>query len=388
MIPTTKPFLNVSDIKELKKVLTSKILVDGKYQEKTEKIIKSKINSKFIAVTQSCTDALEISAILLNLKKNDEVIMPSYNFVSMANAVFLRGAKPVFVDIEFNTLNIKVDEIEKAITPRTKAIFIVHYAGNACKMDEIVKIKNKYKLALVEDCAHSLFAKYKNKYLGTIGDIGVYSFHETKNFVSGQGGAISINNRKFIKRVNFILDKGTNRKKIINNNKKIVNEKNNNKFYSWVDIGSEYRLDEIRCALLYNQLKKSNNIKKKRKELYLNYFKIFQKYKNKNFFYMIKIPKYSESAYHLMIFIFNQKFIAKKFRLFLQTKNIAATFHYIPLHLSKMGRKFFKKKLINTEKIYKNIVRLPFYADMKKNDFYIIKKNINNFFKNCKNLPK
>ena len=382
MIPTTRPFLDSSDIRILKNVISSKILVDGMYQEKVEKIIKKKINSKFIAVTQSCTDALEISAILLNLKKNDEVIMPSYNFVSMANAIFLRGARPVFVDVDSDTLNIKVDEIEKAITKRTKAIFVVHYAGNACNMSEIIKIKNKYKLTLVEDCAHSLFAKHKNQYLGTIGDIGVFSFHETKNFVSGQGGAISINNVKLIKRTNFILDKGTDRKDVINNNKKIVDEKNNKKFYSWVDIGSEYRLDELRCAILYNQLNKADYIKKKRKKLYLNYCEILQEYKNKNFFDIIKVPQNSESSYHLMILIFKKEIIARKFRKFLQSKNIAATFHYIPLHLSKMGRKFYKKKIKNTERIYKNIVRMPFYTDMNKKDFFIIKKNIHNFFKN------
>jgi len=382
LIPTTRPFLDSGDIKILKKVITSKILVDGTYQEKIEKIIKRKINSKFLAVTQSCTAAIEISTILLNLKKDDEVIIPSYNFVSAANAIVLRGARPVFVDIDSRTLNIKADEIEKAITKKTKAIIIVHYAGNSCQIDEILKIKKKYKLILIEDCAHSLFAKYKNKYLGTIGDIGVFSFHETKNLVSAQGGAISINNKKYIKRTNYILDKGTNRKNVINNKYKIVNEKNNKKFYSWVDVGSEYRLDELRCALLYNQIKKANYIKKKRKKLYFNYCKVFQKYKNKNFFSIIKIPKNSKSSYHLMIMIFKNEILAKKFRIFMQSKKIAATFHYVPLHLSKMGKKFCKIKIKNTEKIYKNVIRMPFYTDMNMKNFFFIKKNIHDFFKN------
>jgi dTDP-4-amino-4,6-dideoxygalactose transaminase len=195
MIPTTRPFLDSSDLRILKNVISSKILVDGIYQEKVEKIIKKKINSRFIAVTQSCTDALEISAILLNLKKDDEVIMPSYNFVSMANAIFLRGAKPVFVDVDSDTLNIKVDEIEKAITKRTKAIYLVHYGSNFCDMKKFIELKKKYNILIVEDAAHSIFGLLNNKYVGTIGDIGTFSFHETKNFSSGQGGAISINNK-------------------------------------------------------------------------------------------------------------------------------------------------------------------------------------------------
>ena len=239
MIPITKPSLDNSDYKHIKKVLKSKILTDGYFQQKTEILLKKSIKSKFVALTHSCTAALEISAILINLKKNDEVIMPSYGFVSVANAVVLRGAKPIFADINPFTLNISYDDIQKKITKRTKAIYVIHYAGNSCEIEKISRLAKKNKIYLVEDSAHAFLAKSKNKFLGTIGDIGVFSFHETKNLVAGQGGCISINNTLLLKRANSILDKGTDRKKFIKNFKNKIIKSDNKKFYSWVDIGSE-----------------------------------------------------------------------------------------------------------------------------------------------------
>ena len=263
MIPITKPSIDNSDYKYVKKVLKSKILTDGFYQQRSENLLKKYIKSKFIALTHSCTDALEISAILLNLKKNDEVIMPSYGFVSLANAVVLRGAKPIFADINPFTLNISYNEIRKKISKRTKAIYVIHYAGNACEIEKIAMLAKKNKIYLVEDSAHAFLAKTKNKFLGTIGDIGVFSFHETKNLVAGQGGCISINNTSLIKRANNILDKGTDRKKFINNFKNKIIKSNNKKFYSWVDVGSEYRASELSSALLYSQILKAKRIQKK-----------------------------------------------------------------------------------------------------------------------------
>ena len=263
MIPITKPSLDKSDLKYLKKALNSKILTDGFFQKETEKLIKNFIKSKFIALTQSCTAALEIASIIINLKKNDEVIMPSYGFVSLANAVVLRGAKPIFVEIDPLTLNISYKDIKRRISKRTKAIYVIHYAGNSCEIEKISKLAKKNKLFLIEDTAHAFLGKYNNKFLGTIGDIGVFSFHETKNIVAGQGGCISINNSSLIKRANSILDKGTDRRKFINDYKKII-KSSNKKFYSWVDIGSEYRLSELSSALLYSQMLKANKIQKKR----------------------------------------------------------------------------------------------------------------------------
>jgi dTDP-4-amino-4,6-dideoxygalactose transaminase len=210
----SKPSITNKEIKNVNKVLKKGILTDGYFQKKTELLIKKKIKSKFIALTQSCTDALELASSLIELKPNDEVIMPSYTFTSTANAVIFKGAKPVFADINSNDFNINQNQIEKLITKKTKAIFVVHYGGNCINLKKILKIKKKYNLFLIEDCAHAFLSSYNGKFAGTIGDIGVFSFHETKNVVGGQGGAISINNEKLLKRVNFLLDKGTNRQEI------------------------------------------------------------------------------------------------------------------------------------------------------------------------------
>ena len=303
MIPITKPSLDNSDYKYIKKVLKSKILSDGYFQQKSEILLKKSIKSKFVALTHSCTAALEISAILINLKKNDEVIMPSYGFVSVANAVVLRGAKPIFADINPLTLNISYDDIKKKITKRTKAIYIIHYAGNSCEVEKISKLAKKNKIYLIEDAAHAFLAKSNNKFLGTIGDIGVFSFHETKNLVAGQGGCISINNFSLLTRANSILDKGTDRKKILKNYKSKIIKSNNKKFYSWVDIGSEYRASELASALLYSQILKAKKIQKKRKNLWEKFNKTIANLKNKKF-YLIKPLAKTTSAYHLFVLIF------------------------------------------------------------------------------------
>jgi len=380
MIPISKPFFNSDEKKYINKVINSKILVDGPFQSKVEKIIERKINSKSISLTQSCTHALEISALLLNIKKNDEVIMPSYGYVSLCNAIVLRGGIPVFADINPYNLNIEPKDIEAKITKKTKAIYIIHYGGNACYMDEIIKIKKKYNLFLVEDAAHAFLGKYKNRYLGTIGDIGVFSFHETKNITGGQAGCISINNKKFLKRKDFILDKGTDRRYFIKNfYKKIINPFQNKKFYSWVDIGSEYRASEISSALIYAQLRKITYIQNGRKILYKNYLKLFKKI-NSNLVRIIPDNKKNKSAYHLFVIIFKNQLIAKKFKIYLHKNNIAATFHYVPLHKSKMGKLFKNKKLIITENIYKKIVRIPFFYGLKIYEIKKINKIINIFF--------
>tara|TARA_Y100001970_G_scaffold267503_1_gene357609 strand:- start:3356 stop:4510 length:1155 start_codon:yes stop_codon:yes gene_type:complete len=378
MIPISKPFIEKKDFKYIKKVLENKILTDGFFQNKCEKFIKKKLKSKFIALTHSCTAALEISMMLIDLKKGDEVILPSYGFVSIANAIVLRGATPVFADVDPENLNISPYDIKEKINQRTKAIIVIHYAGNSC---EIQKIKNLTKLKqiyLIEDAAHSFHAKYKNKYLGTIGDIGVFSFHETKNLVSGQGGCISINNKSLIKRVNFILDKGTNRYEFIKNyKKKIITTTKNKKYYTWVDIGSEYRAPELSSALLYSQLKKLNFIQKKRKSIW-NFFKKALLKLNSNLFTIIEPNKFSKSSYHLFVVIFKTDYLAKNFMKYMQKKGIAATFHYVPLHKSKMANKYFKKKLKVTENIYSRVVRLPLFVGLNKK---MIKKIVLNFKK-------
>ncbi len=381
MIPITKPSLDISDLRYIKNVIKSKILTDGYYQKKTEALIKKLIKSKFVSLTQSCTAALEISSILINLKKGDEVIMPSYGFVSVANSVVLRNAKPVFAEIDPKTLNISYDDIKRKITKKTKAIYVIHYAGHSCEIEKIANLAKKKRIYLIEDAAHSFLAKHKNKFLGTIGDIGVFSFHETKNLVGGQAGCISINNVSLIERTNTILDKGTGRKKFLNNFKKKIISSQKKGFYSWVDIGSEYRASELTSALLYSQVKKVKKIQKKREKFWNKYKDYINKFKN-DMFYLIKPIKNCISAYHLFVLVFKSLKKSNEFKKVMEKNGIAATFHYVPLHKSKMGKRFCNYKLPVTERIYNRVVRLPLFSDITDKEFNKILYSLKKFLIN------
>jgi len=386
MIYFSKPSITKKEILNINKVLKSGVLTDGFFQKKTEALIKKKINSNFIALTQSCTDALELAASLINLMPGDEVIMPSYTFTSTANAVVLKGAKPVFADINPTNLCIDLNKIESLITKKTKAIFIVHYGGSCMNLDKILEIKKKYKLFIIEDTAHSFLAKYKNKFAGTIGDIGVFSFHETKNLVGGQGGAISINNKKLIKRANYILDKGTDRIDFLKDYKKqFISEKNikfKKKYYSWVDVGSEYRASELSSALIYTQIIRSREINGLRKKIWFKYYNFLSQLNNKNIEILVN-NKESKSVYHLFAFKTNTVKLASKLRSSLQKKQIPATFHYVPLHLSPFGKKFKHGSMNTTKNIWKKIIRLPIYPDLSNSELnkilfsikFLLKKN-------------
>jgi len=367
LILFSKPSITKKELKFVNQALNKKILTDGFFQKKAESVIKKKINSNFIALTQSCTDALEMAANLIQLKPNDEVIMPSYTFTSTANAVVLRGAKPVFVDIKPESLQINDGKIENLITQKTKAIFVVHYGGNCIDLRKILLLKKKYNLFVIEDTAHSFLASRNNKFAGTIGDIGVFSFHETKNFTGGQGGAISINNKKLIKRANFLLDKGTDRINFLKSNdkKQFISEKKSKKnFYSWVDVGSEYRASELSSALIYSQLTRSNEIIKKRKLIWKNYYRFFQKLNHKKIELLFEEKKIKH-AFHLFCFKLKNKNLAFNLRSYLQKNKIPATFHYVPLHSSKFGKKFKHGDMNITNNIWLNVVRLPLYPDLK-----------------------
>ena len=363
-----KPFTSYSDKRYINDVFKKNKFADGFFQKKCENFIKKKINSKFIALTQNCTSALEISMILINLKKDDEVIMPSYTFTSTANAVLLRGAKPVFADVNLHDINLNYDSVKKKINKRTKAIIVVHYAGNSCDMQKFLELKKKYNLFLIEDCAHSFMGKFKNRYLGTIGDFGTFSFHETKNLVGGQCGAISINNQNYVKRAKIILDKGTDRA-LINNKKK---------YYSWKDIGSEFRSAELPAALLYSQLSKFDKIDRKRHVISNYYRKKILLIGNKNFSIIESDPK-NKSANHIFALIFKSLKLRDKFINFMKLKKIFYYFHYFPLHLSSFGKKFDKSKMENTNKINNGLVRLPLYPGLKKKEILRIISEVKKF---------
>ena len=346
----------------------------GKFTKYCEQWLNKNIKCKSSLLVHSCTAALEMCALLLNIEKDDEVIMPSYTFVSTANAFVLRGGRPVFIDIDRSTCNIDPSKIEKAITPKTKAIVVVHYAGVSCDMDKILKIAKKNKLYVIEDAAQAILSTYKGKPLGSIGDLATISFHETKNIHCGEGGALLINNPKFIKKAKIIRDKGTNRDLF---NQNIINK------YTWVNYGSSYGLSEINAAFLYSQLNQAKEITKKRLTIFNRYHKLLKNLEIKNIIKRPTLPKYTKHNGHIYYILIKN---SKRDQLInhLKQKKIQSVFHYVPLHNSPFGRKKSncKSNMINTNYISKNLLRLPLHLNLKKKEIEKVCKTIENFFIN------
>jgi dTDP-4-amino-4,6-dideoxygalactose transaminase len=381
-INLTEPTIGKEEENYILKVIRSKKLVDGFYQSKSEKILKKILRAKHVSLTQSCSDALEVASLLIDIKKDDEILLPSYNFTSAANAIRMRNGTPVFVDIDKDNLNIDLEDLKNKINKNTKAIFLIHYGGICCDMDELMKIKKKHNLLLIEDNAHGFLAKYKKKFLGSFGEISTLSFHATKNFVGGQCGAIVINDKKYINKIDVILDKGTNRKEIINFKNNFLIDYNKKKFYSWHNVGSEYRASEMASAMLYAQILKRNKIQSARKKIWNFYYNFLNNLKNKPF-YLLNVNYQIQQSFHLFPIIFKDKFTADRFIQFMQLNNISATFHYVPLHNSPYGKKILKNKknLEVTENIYNRIVRIPLHANLKKKELNLITNSIKKFFK-------
>tara|TARA_B100001063_G_scaffold234916_1_gene252951 strand:- start:656 stop:1792 length:1137 start_codon:yes stop_codon:yes gene_type:complete len=358
---------------DLEYTLRSSLLGKGQnknYSEKVEQIIEEQLElkNKRVLLTTSCTHALEICAILMNFKKGDEVIIPSYTFVSTALAFQMHSAKVVFCDSKFDNFNIDEDKIERLINKKTKAIIVVHYGGIACEMDKIMRIAEKNNLIVIEDNAHGLYAKYKNRYLGSIGHLSTLSFHSTKNLSCGEGGALIVNDNSFLERAHIIRDKGTNRKKF--------NEKKINK-YKWIDKGSSYVISEFLSSILIKQLKYSNNIQNKRKKIWNRYNSQLKKWALTKKVKLQKIPYYCDQSYHMFYLFFQSKLKRDNFLEYLNKNSIKATTHYEPLHLSPFAKKNIdnKNKIISATKISRGIVRLPLSYNMS--DFqvqYIIDK--------------
>lgn len=351
-----------------------KICGDGEFTKKCSNWMEKKFNSNKILLTTSGTSALEMAAILLDIKDGDEVIMPSYTFVSTADAFVMVGAKVVFVDINPKTMNIDENEIEKAITPKTKAIVVVHYAGISPDMDEIMKIAKEHNLKVVEDAAQGFMAKYKEKYLGTIGNLGCYSFHETKNYSMGEGGAISINDPKLIERAEIIREKGTNRNKFFRGE---IDK------YTWVDYGSSYLPSELNCAYLYPQLKKADEINNIRLSAWNYYANNLKELEEKGKIEIQYLPEYSKHNAHM--FYIKTKNLEERTELikYLKENGIQAVFHYIPLHTSPAGKKFGvfhgedKYTTIESERL----VRLPMYYELTRKDQDEVISKIKEFYK-------
>lgn len=374
-IPFNKPHIVGRELYYIAQaVLSGKISGDGIFTEKCSKLIKDRYSIEKVLLTTSCSSALDMSAILCNISDGDEVILPSYTFVSTANSFLVHGAKIKFVDIREDTLNIDEKKIEEAVTPRTKVIVVVHYAGVGCDMDVIMDIAKRHNLLIVEDAAHGMEAKYKDKYLGAIGDIGCYSFHETKNYICGEGGAIAINNAKFIERAEIIREKGTNRSKFFRGE---IDK------YTWVDIGSSYLPSEILSAFLYAQLENIETIAKDRLSSWQYYYDSLEILEKKGFLKRPVIPKMCKQNGHMFYILLNDNKTRDLLMNCLKDKGILAIFHYLPLHLSPMGINMGYKKgdFPITEKMSDCILRLPLFFHIGKNGQDIVIKEIYNFFK-------
>jgi dTDP-4-amino-4,6-dideoxygalactose transaminase len=345
-----------------------KLCGDGPFTQKCNEWIESNFNTPRALLTTSCTHALEMSAILADIQPGDEVIAPSYTFVSTVNAFVLRGATIVFVDVRPDTMNIDENLIEAAITEKTKAIIPVHYAGIACEMDAIMEIAKKHNLLVIEDAAQGVMSTYKGRALGSIGDIGCFSFHETKNYTMGEGGAILIGNENFIERAEIIREKGTDRSKFIRGQ---VDK------YSWVDIGSSYLPSELNAAYLTAQLESANQINEDRLQTWNLYFDGLKDLEEKG---NIKLPFIPQGCKHnAHMFYIKCKDINERTDLikYLKEQEITAVFHYIPLHSSEAGMKYSrfsgedKYTTVESEKL----LRLPLYFDMQIGDVkYVVEK--------------
>jgi dTDP-4-amino-4,6-dideoxygalactose transaminase len=332
---------------------------DGPFTQKCHALLETELGVPKALLTTSCTHALEMAAILLDIREGDEVIVPDFTFVSTVNAFVLRGAHPIFVDIRPDTLNLDESRLEKAVTSRTKAILPVHYAGVGCEMDVILDIAKRHGIAVVEDNAHGLFGKYKGKYLGTFGVMATLSFHETKNFTSGEGGALLINDLTFAERAEIIREKGTNRSRFFRGQ---VDK------YTWVDIGSSYLPSDILAAFLYGQLEQRQRIQSHRQALWQTYEMALKDWAEKHGVRLPLVPPHVEQSYHMFYMLLPDLDTRQRFIFYLRERGIYSAFHYLPLHLSEMGRKFGGRPgdCPVAEDVSDRLVRLPFHNALSK----------------------
>lgn len=356
-IPFNKPFLAGNEIDYIiEAVKSGKISGDGDYSKKCQLFFETNYGFKKTLLTTSCTDALEMTSLLCDIAPGDEVILPSYTFVSTANAFALRGAKLVFADSMGNLPNIDPGEIEKLITPRTKAIVVVHYGGIACMMDEIMSIALKNNVFVIEDAAQAIDSYYKGKALGSIGDLAAFSFHETKNVICGEGGMIAVNRENMIKRAEIIREKGTNRAAFF---RAEVEE------YNWVDIGSSFLPSEINAAYLWGQLEHLGEIQEKRLLLWNTYFNRLKHLEESGLIELPVIPGYAANNAHIFYFITRSQDERTELAEFLRQNDVIAVFHYLSLHRSPYyAKKHGKRKLPNADKYTDTLLRLPLFFEM------------------------
>jgi dTDP-4-amino-4,6-dideoxygalactose transaminase len=334
---------------------------NGPFTKRAEDVLRRELEVKQTLLTTSCTHALEISALLCKLQPGDEVIVPAFTFVSTASAFALYGAKPVFVDSCKDTLNIDPSLIEAAITPRTRAVCVVHYGGVACDMEEIIKIVNRYGLILIEDNAHGLLSKYRGKYTGSFGSLATQSFHETKNIACGEGGALLVNDDSLIERAEILREKGTNRSQFL---KGQVDK------YTWVDIGSSWVISDLLAAILFGQLERADEINTRRLQIWDRYHTEFMQWANENKVTQPHIPKECEHVGHVYFLRFQHGEQRTRFIKHMKESNISCVFHYQPLNTSPVGQKFggFEGQCFVAEQAGECLVRLPLFNSMSDDD--------------------
>lgn len=373
MIPYNIPALTGDELDYIKKVYeNNKFSGDGEFARKCHLWFEQKLNSPKALLTPSCTHALEMAAILADIKEGDEVIMPSFTFTSTANAFVLRGAKIIFAEVRKDTLNIDEKKIAPLINFRTKAIVVVHYAGVPCEMDAIKKIAKVNKLIIIEDAAQAILSKYKDQYAGTIGDFGCLSFHETKNIQCGEGGALLINNLKYKERAEIIREKGTNRAKFFRGE---IDK------YSWVDLGSSYLISEINAAFLYAQLLKADQIIKKRLKCWDEYLKELTPLAQAGHIELPFIPDNCTHNGHIFYIKCKDGMTRDKLIAHLHKYHIKAIFHYIPLHSSQAGQKYGADYSIeHTYQESVRLLRLPLYSKLSTEEIKKVVSKISIFY--------
>jgi len=374
IIPFNKPFLTGNETQYIEQAVRSgKISGDGIFTKKCHQFFESKYGFKKVLLTTSCTDALEMAAILLNIKEGDEVIAPSYSFVSTVNAFVLRGAKIVFADSESSTPNIDSDKIESLITPKTKAIIVVHYGGFACDMDKIMTLAKKYNLLIVEDAAQAIDSYYKDKPLGSIGHLAAFSFHETKNIISGEGGMLVINDEQFINRAEIIREKGTNRSAFFRGE---IDK------YNWVDIGSSFLPSDIIAAFLFAQIENLDMIQTKRKLIWQSYYDGLKSLEKEGNFKLPFIPDYATNNAHLFYIVTNNESDRIKLIEHLKKQDIYAVFHYLSLHKSPYYKdKYNGPELVNSDNYSACLIRLPMFYELNPEDVSRVCNSIKSFYK-------
>ncbi len=362
MIDFNRPSLAGKELEYIQDAFSrAHISGDGYYSKKCHAFLENTLGVRRALLTTSCTHALEMAALLLNIQPGDEVIVPSFTFVSTVNAFVLRGARPIFIDIRPDTLNLDETRLESLLTPRTRAVLPVHYAGVACEMDTILEIASRAQVAVVEDNAHGLFGRYKGRFLGTMGAMATQSFHETKNITCGEGGALLINQPDLVERAEIIREKGTNRSRFFRG---MVDK------YTWVDVGSSYLPSDILAAILFGQLEAWESIQSRRQHLWETYAAGLSGWAAAHDVRLPFVPEYTQQAYHMFYLLLPSLEIRTRLIQHLKDRGIYSVFHYLPLHLSDMGQQFGGRPgdCPVTEDVSDRLLRLPFHNALTTSD--------------------